>query len=43
MMKPIQQASAWLRSLATPDHELAAMRAEALDEITKWKRGEPSR
>ena len=43
MAEPIEQAPAWVRALATPAEELAAMRAEALAEIAKWKRGEPSR
>ena len=43
MVESIEQAPAWVRALATPAHELAAMRAEALTEIAKWKRGEPSR
>ena len=43
MGEPIEQAPEWVRALATPAHELAAMRAEALEEIAKWKRGEPSR
>ncbi len=43
MAEPIEQAPEWVRALATPPQELAAMHAEALDEIAKWKRGEPSR
>jgi hypothetical protein len=43
MAEPIEQAPAWIRALTTPTHELTAMRAEALAEIAKWKRGEPSR
>ncbi len=43
MAEPIEQAPGWVRALATPSHELAAMRAEALSEIAKWRRGEPSR
>jgi hypothetical protein len=42
MAEPIEQASEWVRSLATPAEELAAMRAEALAEIAKCRRGEPS-
>jgi hypothetical protein len=33
----------WVRALATPPEELAAMRAEALAEVARWERGEPSR
>ena len=43
MAEPIEQAPAWVRALALPLEELAAMRAEALAEITKWQRGELSR
>jgi hypothetical protein len=32
-----------LRALATPTQELARLRAEALAEIAKWQRGQPSR
>jgi hypothetical protein len=41
--EPIEQAPEWVRALASPARELSAMRAEALAEIAKWERGEPSR
>jgi hypothetical protein len=43
MASPIEQAPGWLRTLATSTEELARLRAEALEEIAKWRRGEPSR
>jgi hypothetical protein len=43
MAEPLEQAPAWIRASAMPPAELAAMRAEALAEIAKWRRGEPSR
>jgi hypothetical protein len=43
MAEPIEQAPAWVRALMPSPEELAAADAEALVEIAKWKRGEPSR
>ena len=43
MGESIPQLPEWIRALATPPEELAAMRAEALAEIAKWERAEPSR
>jgi hypothetical protein len=43
MVESLQELPEWIRVHATPWEELAAMRAEALAEITAWRRGEPSR
>ena len=44
MAEPIEQAPAWVRAAAAAHASgRDRQRAEALAEIAKWKRGEPSR
>jgi hypothetical protein len=44
MAEPIEQAPAWVRAAAAAHAgDRDRQHAEALEEIAKWKRGEPSR
>ncbi len=44
MAEPIEQAPEWVRAVAAAHAgDRDRQRAEALEEIAKWKRGEPSR